>query len=214
MKAAAPSRNRAVFFDRDGVLNPEQGYICSPEALHAYPEAAEAVRRVNRSGWLALVVTNQAGVARGLLDEATLGRIHARLEAELGQGGARLDGIYYCPHHPEAGEPPYRQACECRKPRPGMLRRAAREHRLRLSDCWLITDRLGEVEMMQREGGRAALVLTGYGQGELDAQAAHGGGPRADLVSPGVLPAVEAILHSRGGELPAADPAPAAVEPA
>ncbi len=189
---ASSSRRSAVFFDRDGVLNEELGYIRHPGELHIYPQAAAAVRRVNQSGRLAILLTNQAGIARGLLDEAMLRRIHARLKAELRRHGARLDALYYCPHHPEHGTPPYRQMCECRKPRPGMLRQAVQEHHLRLADCWLISDRQRETAMMQAEGGKAALVLTGYGRQDLQAQAAWTRPP--DLIADGVLEAVENIL--------------------
>lgn len=197
-----PAFRRAVFFDRDGVLNEERGYVCVVEELHVYPHAAEAVRHVNQSGWLAILITNQAAIARGLLDEDMLTRIHAQLAAELARGGARLDAIYYCPHHPEQGHPPYRSECECRKPRPGMLRRAAREHGLHLADCWLVTDRQSEVEMMQAEGGRAALVLTGYG--ERDWQGRGAGSRAPNLIATGVLPAIEALL---------AEPSPAPSSP-
>ncbi len=199
--ASSIPRRSAIFFDRDGVLNEELGYIRNPDELHIYPEAAKAVRRVNRSGRLAILITNQAGVARGLLNEAMLKRIHAQLEAELRKGGARLDAIYYCPHHPEHGEPPYRQVCECRKPRPGMLRRAVRERHLNLAACWLISDRQMETAMMQTEGGKAALVLTGYGRRELASQADWS--RRPDLIATGVLEAVESILKPPHSPRPA-----------
>ncbi|HKQ89176.1 MAG TPA: HAD-IIIA family hydrolase, partial [Blastocatellia bacterium] len=112
--------NRAIFLDRDGTLNEEDGYIASPERFRLYSFAAEAVRLINQSGWKAIVLTNQSGVARGYFTEATLIEIHKRMEEALRLQGAWIDAIYYCAHHPEYGSPPYRVDCDCRKPRPGL----------------------------------------------------------------------------------------------
>ena len=108
----------AVFMDRDGTLAHEVGYINHLSRFKLYPFAVEAVRLVNRSGFLAVVVTNQAGVARGYFPETMIHEVHGQVRAAMESGGARLDGIYYCPHHPSVGESPYRQECDCRKPRP------------------------------------------------------------------------------------------------
>ena len=118
---------RAVFMDRDGTISEEVGYVNHPARYRVFPYSAEAVRLLNENGWLAILVTNQAGVARGYFNEDMIGRVHEVLTAELARGGARLDAIYYCPHHPGVGEPPYRLDCDCRKPRPGLVRRAADE---------------------------------------------------------------------------------------
>src|SRR5207244_683995 len=109
-----------VFVDRDGTLTVDPGYLSSPEGLVLYPEAREAVALLKRAGVRLLLVTNQSGVARGYFSEETLGRIHAELERLL---GCTFDSIYYCPHHPSAGEPPFRQECSCRKPGTAMLER-------------------------------------------------------------------------------------------
>src|SRR5262249_57911234 len=131
----------AVFLDRDGTMNVDVGYLSSPDQLEVYPYTAEAVRLINESGMLAIVVSNQSGIARGFLTEQTLEMIHARLILLLEQEGARLDGIFYCPHHPTIGDPPYRRACDCRKPQPGMVLRAAELHGIDLSRSILIGDK-------------------------------------------------------------------------
>lgn len=188
----------AVFFDRDGTLNEELGYVGAPERFHFYPFAAEAVRLVNAAGWPAILVTNQAGVARGLYTEADVARVHAVLEAQLGALGARLDAIYYCPHHPTKGQGAYRVECACRKPQPGMLVQAAREHDLDLTRSFVISDLYREVAMAYAVGGRGALVLTGYGQRDYDAfhgQWRESGALAAPaIVAENVLAAVRRIL--------------------
>src|SRR5438132_5664698 len=185
--------NVAVFFDRDGVLNEEVSYVTKVSELAVYPFAAEAVRRVNETGMLAIVVTNQAGIARGLLSEAALEGIHAKLEEILKLGGARLDAIYYCPHHPDYGSSEYRQACSCRKPNPGMLLAAARDYQIDLTRSFFITDRHREIAMAQAAGLRGVLVLTGYGRAE-QALRDREEMPRPDLVADNVLTAVRAIV--------------------
>lgn len=139
----------AAFLDRDGVLNhriPGDTYVTRPEELRVLPHAAEGVRELARRGYLTVVVTNQRGVGRGLMSLADLEAVHARLRAELAAGGARLDGIYACPHDRDAG-------CECRKPRPGLLLRAARELGIDLARSLLVGDSERDLE-----AGRAAGV--------------------------------------------------------
>jgi D,D-heptose 1,7-bisphosphate phosphatase len=195
--------NVAVFFDRDGVLNEEVSYVTKVSELAVYPFAAEAVRRVNETGMLAIVVTNQAGIARGLLSEAALEDIHAKLEEILKLGRARLDAIYYCPHHPDYGPSEYRQACSCRKPNPGMLLAAARDYQIDLTRSFFITDRHREIAMAQAAGLRGVLVLTGYGRAE-QALRDREEMPRPDLVADNVLTAVRAIVSGIPAEAPAA----------
>jgi D-glycero-D-manno-heptose 1,7-bisphosphate phosphatase len=161
-------RSRAVFLDRDGTLLDELGYLRRPEDVRLLPGAAEGVRLINRAGWLAVVVTNQSGLARGLFDERELRAVHARLAAELVRADARLDAILYCPHHPEEGEPPLRSACDCRKPAPGLLLEAARRLGLDLAASWIVGDSLHDLEAGRRAGlAGGLLVLTGKGRQEL-----------------------------------------------
>lgn len=184
---------RAVFMDRDGTISEEVGYVNHVSRYRVFPFAAEAVRTLNEAGWLAVLVTNQAGVARGYFKEELIGEVHKVLAAELERGGARLDAIYYCPHHPSVGEPPYRFDCDCRKPRPGLLLRAARELDLDLSHCWMVGDRFGDTELARNAGARSALVLTGYGRGEFEHQS-HVWPQRPDLVAENLLEAVKKIV--------------------
>lgn len=155
---------RAVFLDRDGTINVDVGYVGDPSELDVYPFAAAAIRALNAAGLLAVVVTNQSGVARGLYDEAAILRVHERLGAELAADGARLDAAYYCPHHPSIGVPPYRCECECRKPRPGMLERAAGEHDIDLARSFVVGDKYSDIALGHRAGARSILVKTGYGR--------------------------------------------------
>jgi D-glycero-D-manno-heptose 1,7-bisphosphate phosphatase len=186
---------RAVFMDRDGTISEEVGYVNHVSRYRVFPFAAEAVRALNDAGWLAILVTNQAGVARGYFKEELIGEVHGVLAEELERGGARLDAVYYCPHHPFVGEPPYRFDCDCRKPRPGLLLRAADELGLDLSRCWMVGDRYSDTELARNAGARSALVLTGYGRGELEHQS-QAWPHRPDLVAENLLEAVKKIVTS------------------
>jgi D-glycero-D-manno-heptose 1,7-bisphosphate phosphatase len=189
MSAARP----AVFLDRDGTLAHEVGYVNHPSRFRLYPWAVDAVRMINDAGLLAVVVTNQAGVARGYFPESVIHEVHAAMRAAMEQGGARLDGIYYCPHHPEAGEPPYRLDCACRKPRPGLVKQAAAELGADLARSFVVGDRHGDLALAWSVGARGALVKTGYGLGELTHLAPSWKRP-PDLVAEHALDAVERIL--------------------
>jgi D-glycero-D-manno-heptose 1,7-bisphosphate phosphatase len=193
-------RRRAVFIDRDGTISEEVGYVNHPSRYRVFPFAAEAIKSLNEAGWLAVLVTNQAGVARGYFKEDVIAAVHGLLARELERNGARLDAVYYCPHHPAVGEPPYRADCDCRKPRPGLITRAAAEHDIDLAASWMVGDRYGDVELARNAGVRAALVLTGYGRGEFEYQrGAWRGEP--DLIAENLLEAVREILRGdRRGE--------------
>jgi D-glycero-D-manno-heptose 1,7-bisphosphate phosphatase len=185
----------AIFMDRDGTLAHEVGYVNDVSRFRLFPWSIEAVRLANRSGYAAVMVTNQAGVARGYFPETAIQEVHAALGAAFAEGAAHLDGVYYCPHHPQAGEPPYRQDCDCRKPRPGLLTRAATDLGLALERSWVVGDRLGDLQVAWAVGARGAMVKTGYGRGELRH---HGPSwPRQpDLVAEHVLEAVSRIVHA------------------
>ena len=156
----------AVFIDRDGTLTDEVGYVNHPSRLRLLPRSAEAIRRLNAAGVPAVVVTNQAGLARGYFSEEVLRIVNESLVEQLARAGARLDGIYVCPHHPTEGEPPYRTGCECRKPKPGLLRQAASELGLDLTHSTMIGDKPSDLVPGREVGAAAVLVLTGYGRGE------------------------------------------------
>ena len=186
MSSVATPR-RAVFVDRDGTICEEMGYLNHISRLLVYPFATAAIARLNRADLPVIVVTNQSGVARGIFPESLVHRVHEKMVAELAAGGARVDGVYFCPHATE-------DACGCRKPHPGMLERAAREHSLALEGSYVVGDRYADLEMAHRVGGRGILVLTGYGRGEYEL---HGGEwPRPpDHIAADLQAAVNLILE-------------------
>jgi D-glycero-D-manno-heptose 1,7-bisphosphate phosphatase len=189
--------SQAVFIDRDGTLSHEVGYVNHLSRFRLFSFAVEAVRLVNRSGLLAVVVTNQAGVARGYFPPRLLDEVHGALRATMEEGGAHLDGIYCCAHHPTEGEPPFRADCDCRKPKAGLLRRAEAELGIDLARSWVVGDRRADLDLAWGVGARAALVKTGYGLGELTYNAPSW--PRApDLVAEHLLEAVQRIVAERG----------------
>jgi histidinol-phosphate phosphatase family protein len=155
----------AVFLDRDGTLNALCDYVRRTDDLRLLPGAAAAVRHLNRHELRAVLVTNQPVLARGECSWAELGAIHAKLETELGQNGAFLDALYVCPHHPDAGFPGevarLKIDCDCRKPKPGLIHKAAAELNIELGRSWLVGDSTSDVLAAQRAGVRSVLVLTG-----------------------------------------------------
>lgn len=186
----------AVFIDRDGTLTDEVGYVNHPSRLRLLPRSAEAVRRLNRAGVAAVVATNQAGVARGYFSEDVLHAVNATLVGLLKEAGAHLDGLYVCLHHPTEGEPPYRAACDCRKPGAGLLLRAAQELALDLPASTMVGDKPSDLEVGRRVGARAVLVLTGYGRGEWEYRRERFVTP-PDHVATDLLDAVEWALTER-----------------
>ena len=168
----------AVFLDRDGTLVEEVSYLDTLDRLALFPYSVDAVRLLNRAGFAVVVATNQSGIARGLVEEAFVGQAHAWISARMAQGGARIDAYYYCPHHPDATRPEYRVGCDCRKPAPGLLVRAAADLDLDLAASFAVGDRLHDLEAGRAVGARGVLVRTGYGR-------------RTEAVSPpGAAPAI------------------------
>ena len=186
-------RRPAIFIDRDGTLTEEVGYVNHPSRLRMLPRSAEAIRRINAAGLVAVVVTNQAGVARGYFSVDVLRATNEALVEQLKEAGAHLDGIYVCPHHPTEGEPPYRAVCDCRKPAPGLLQRAALELDLDLRASTMVGDKASDLVPARTVGARAILVLTGYGRGEWEYRRAEL--PVApDYVAGDLLDAVDWVL--------------------
>ena len=161
---------RAIIMDRDGTVCEEVGYVNHVSRCRLLPRSAEAIRLLNEAGRRTAIVTNQAGVARGYFAEEMILAVHERLRRLLADSGARIDGIYYCPHHPTAGEPPYRGACDCRKPLPGLVLRAAAELGIDLTRSFMVGDSARDVVAAQAAGVTPVLVLTGYGRGEWEHQ--------------------------------------------
>ncbi len=158
-----PTLQPAVFLDRDGVVIEDSHYLGDAHRVQLVPGSAEAIAALNRAGWPVVIVTNQSGVARGLFTEGDVQDVHAHLANLLWGYGAKVDAFHYCPHHPEADVPEYRQVCECRKPQPGMLQHAAEELGLDLSASWMIGDRITDLEAGAAVGCRTVLVRSGYG---------------------------------------------------
>ena len=192
-RVVRPRKRPAIFMDRDGTLSHEVGYVNHPSRFRLYPWTADAVRAINRAGWLAVVVTNQAGVARGYFPESVFEEVQQKLREGIEAGGARFDAVYACLHHPSVGPPSHRMDCDCRKPRPGMLRRAEKELGADLQRSWVVGDRHGDLQLAWNVGARGALVKSGYGLGELT-YLAPGWSRQPDLVAENLLEAVERIL--------------------
>ncbi len=188
----------AAFLDRDGTLNEEVNFVRTPEELALLPGASDAVRALNERGIVVCIISNQSGVARGFFTEQDLVPIHAKLERELGRSGARIDHIYYCPHHPTEGKPPYNVVCSCRKPDTGMLRQAEGEFDLDLRRSFVVGDRIVDIQAGRNAGATTILVLTGYGPHTLVECREQGVIP--DVVAVDIAEAVEFIMRKINGK--------------
>ncbi|MCM3904500.1 MAG: HAD family hydrolase [Pyrinomonadaceae bacterium] len=190
---------RAVFIDRDGTISEEVGYINHPSRFRVFPYSAAAIKLLNDSGWLAIVVTNQAGVARGYFAEDMIQTIHETLKQEMAATDARIDAIYYCAHHPSVGDPPYRFECDCRKPKPGLIRRAAEEFDIDLPGSWMVGDRYSDIELARNAGVNSVFVMSGYGRGEWEHQR-QTWNHQPDLTAKHLLEAVKKIIEQPLGK--------------
>ncbi len=157
---------RAVFLDRDGTLIEESGYLDRLERLEFFPFTVDAVRVLNRAGFATVIITNQGGIARGIVRESFVSEAHRHIADRVEAGGAKIDAFYYCPHHPDGVVEPYRTACDCRKPQPGLLRRAAKDLDLDLARSFVVGDRWHDLAAGQAVGARGVLVRTGIGLSE------------------------------------------------
>ena len=181
----------AVFLDRDGTIGEEMGYVNHVDRFQVFPYAAEAIRHLNEAEIPVVVVTNQSGIARNIFPESLVHEVHKKMVAELASGGAWIDAIYFCPHKSE-------DACVCRKPNPGLLEQAAREHGLDLAGSWVVGDRYADLEMGHAAGARGILVMTGYGRGEYELHRSTW--PRQpDALAANLSDAVRQILRNRAG---------------
>ncbi len=151
---------KACFLDRDGVINVEVNYLHTPEETVLIPGTAEALRLLHKAGFLAVVVTNQAGVAKSLFPESDVGRVHRRIQELLAADHEKIDDFFYCPHHPD-----FTGRCDCRKPAPGMILSAARKWDIDLKQSFLIGDRMSDITAGRNADlAECYLVLTGYGE--------------------------------------------------
>ena len=193
----------AVFLDRDGTITEEMGYINHLDRVQVYPWAAEAIRKLNRAERPVIVVTNQSGVARGVFTEDLLHQVHRKVAFELAAQKAKLDAIYYCPHHPNGPLEAYRVKCQCRKPATGMVMDAARRFQIDLSSSYVVGDSYRDMQLGFNAGARTILVMTGYGRGEYEHQR-HRWDRLPDRIAENLLEAVDIILgeSARRGSIP------------
>ncbi len=189
----------AVFLDRDGTINEEVGLIDRSEKLKLIPGAGKALQALKEAGALLIVVTNQPVVARGMLDEEGLKKLHRHLEELLKEEGVSLDAIYYCPHHPEKGhpeapDPRYRRVCECRKPKPGMLLEAAKRFDIDMKRSFFVGDSTRDIAAANAAGCRSVLVKTGFAGDD-----GHCPDAKSDIVKDDIRAASEWILSQAAG---------------
>lgn len=154
--------------DRDGTINRDVGYPDSYDQIEIYPHSFEAVKKINQAGMLAVVITNQSGVGRGLIKEESLKIIHKMMVSEFSHRNSRLDAIYYCPHYKFSSDIKYRVDCSCRKPLPGLALQAAHELNINLASSYMVGDKVEDILFGLNIKARPVLVLTGYGQKSLE----------------------------------------------
>ncbi|HKW01787.1 MAG TPA: HAD family hydrolase [Vicinamibacterales bacterium] len=182
----------AVFLDRDGTMVRDVGYLSRLEDLHWFPYTVDAVRLLNRAGFLVFVTTNQGGVGLGFYPEAFVRQTHEEMAAYITAGGGRVDGWYYCPHHPRATIESLRVDCDCRKPAPGMVRQAQQRFAIDLARSFVVGDKAGDLGLARSVGARGVLVRTGYGEVEL---ARMGDSVQAARLSTDLMEATSWILE-------------------
>jgi D-glycero-D-manno-heptose 1,7-bisphosphate phosphatase len=183
----------AIFLDRDGTLNVDVGYLHALEDLELFPWTVDALRMLKRAGYLLVVISNQAGIAHGLIEDGFVERAHEEIQARLQRAGIAIDGFYYCPHHPAATREALRKDCACRKPRPGMIHQAARELDIDLSQSWTIGDKWLDIQVGHAAGTRSILVRTGWGR---HAEERQPEGQRVEAICDNLMHAVTTILHA------------------
>jgi D-glycero-D-manno-heptose 1,7-bisphosphate phosphatase len=187
----------AVFLDRDGTMVRDVGYLSRLEDLEWFPYTIDAIRLLNRAGFLVFVTTNQGGVGLGFYPEAFVRQAHAEMAATLAAAGGHVDGWYYCPHHPRARIEALRLACDCRKPGVGMVRQAQQQFAIDLARSFVVGDKVADLGLARAVGARGVLVRTGYGEVEL----ARAGGTIADAthVAAELMEATSWILAQHRG---------------
>ena len=154
---------QAVFLDRDGTLNEDVGHLDRLDRLTLFPFAIDAVRLLHQAGYAVVVVTNQGGIAKGLVEETFVTDLHARLTEWFAAGGGIIERFYHCPHDPRAAVPAYRRECDCQKPRPGMVRQAAADLDLDPTRSYVVGDKWSDIGLARNVGATGILVRTGYG---------------------------------------------------
>ena len=166
------SGRKTVFLDRDGTINVEKNYLYRPEEFEFIPKVPEAIARLNNAGYQVIVVSNQAGVARGYYSEDDVIKLHQYVNEQLSKYKAHIDGFYYCPHHPDAGIGKYKMKCHCRKPEKGLFEKACEDFDVNIEDSWMIGDNIGDIKAGNNFHLKTILVRTGYGS-QLEKEGFH-----------------------------------------
>ncbi len=159
--------NKAVFLDRDGCLNVEDDQIRNISQFRLYPQSLNSIKKLNAAGFLTIIITNQSGVARGLISEEFVVEVHKVLLRWVAEHGARIDWIEHCPHHPDGVIEKYTIECDCRKPKPGMLWRAASALDIDFSKSFVVGDKISDIELGPATGAKSVLLRTGFGENEI-----------------------------------------------
>ncbi len=189
----AEPKRRAIFLDRDGTLNVDVGYLHRLEDLELFPWTTDALRLLTRAGYALVVVTNQSGIAQGLIDPAFIPACHDEMRRRLQRGGADLDALYYCPHHPRGAVAEWSVECRCRKPLPGMIDDAARDLGIDPQQSWMIGDKWLDVQLGHAVGARSILVRTGWGAEQEEKRPE---GQQVDAICDNLIHAVSVILDN------------------
>ena len=175
---------KTIFLDRDGTICEDVNYLSRPEQLKIFPFAAESIKLLNGNDFLVILITNQSGIARGFFDENSLRKIHEKLVSELAEKGAKLDAIYFCSHNSDSN-------CYCRKPKIGMIKQATKDFSVDLQNSWIIGDKAIDVETGFNAKTKTSLVLTGYGQSEIEKLSRI-----PDIIAENLFEAVKIIIEN------------------
>lgn len=183
----------SVFIDRDGTINVDGGYINHPDNFIIYPFAAQAIRMLNKANYLAVIVTNQSGIGRGFYMEDMMNTLHQKMYDQFEKQGAKIDGLYYCPHDPNSKDEKYRVVCDCRKPKSGLLKQALKDLPIDVNQTYFIGDKMSDMQAGWDIGSKGIMVKTGYGRGDIENKSVSWN-RKPDIYAENLLEAVKIIL--------------------